>query len=68
MVWRTDKKHFLPLSDITFVIFSLQESQKQLTQEALPSTNIHSETSQGTVVPDGKFSIMEFALLYLLSL
>ena len=32
-------------------------------REALPSTDNRSETSQGTVVPDGKFSLMEFALL-----
>ncbi|XP_052263037.1 unconventional myosin-XV-like isoform X3 [Dreissena polymorpha] len=33
-------------------------------REALPAPDNHSETSQGTHVPDGKFSMMEFALLH----
>lgn len=33
-------------------------------REALPPPDNRSETSQGTVVPDGKYSMMEFALLH----
>ena len=45
-----------------------QESSQEMMQgavlrEALPAPDNRSETSQGTVVPDGKFSLMEFALL-----
>ncbi|XP_060553902.1 unconventional myosin-XV-like isoform X5 [Ruditapes philippinarum] len=33
-------------------------------RDALPAPDNRSETSQGTMVPDGKFSMMEFALLH----
>jgi len=45
----------------------IQENSRErdaVLREALPPADNRSDTSIGTVVPDGKFSMMEFALLH----